>query len=137
MAWPVTVATRLSGDVVYIEYRPNIDWPPRRVDDPERVAALKRWLMFHTHRASSLRSAPPLTVCELRVRFRDGREEKMWISATKPALQEGVEGATGIVEGREMPVRYGDVRGDVRVEWRGHVRDGGSTDRFNEILFSD
>ena len=61
----------------------------------------------------------------------------MWISATKPALQEGVEGAIGVVDGREMPVRGFSVRDDVRVRWRGYVRDGGGTDRLNEILFTD
>src|SRR5688572_12187004 len=63
----------LDGDVDYVEFQPNTDWPRRRISDPETIAALKLWIA--TREESKLRSAPPMCICEMRFVFRDGREK--------------------------------------------------------------
>jgi hypothetical protein len=110
----------LRGDVDYVEFQPNSDWPKQRITAPERHKRLLEWLR-RTHEESRLRSAPPACVCELRFVFRDGRDEVLRINALREPLTS--EGHTG-------------VRNDARFYFHDHCRNGDVVE-LTEILQLD
>lgn len=102
--WQVNAA--LDGEIAYVEFQPNFDWPKRRLTDPEKIKALHSWLLA-TEEDSWLRSAPPGCFYQLRFVFRDGREEVIPISAMSAY--------------RRHPL---DEPSDVRSSYKGHMRTG-------------
>jgi hypothetical protein len=109
-----------EGEIEYLEYQPNTDWPKCRIAEPDRLAAVQTWLLS-SNESSAVRSAPPAPVCEMRFVFNDGRVETIQHSPFRERLSN---------EG------WLDVRDDVRFFFRGHDRTGCAS-RLAAILDAD
>jgi hypothetical protein len=97
-----------NAPIKYVEFQPNTDWPTRHLTDPRDIKSLNNWLAA-TSPDSTIRSAPPALVCEMRLVFADGREEVIHHSVFRDPL--GSNGSS-------------DVRSDVRVQVRRHTATG-------------
>jgi hypothetical protein len=109
--------TAFEGELEYVEFQPNTDWPKRRITERDRLDAVEAWLLGSAE-VTSLRSAPPAPVCDMRFQFKDGRVEIIPHSPFREPL--GDSGS-------------GDVRGDVCFQFRDYHRSG-STTRLAAIL---
>lgn len=103
---------RLGDPVEYVEFQPNLDWPKQRVTDQTTIDSLKGW-MGQTTEISTLRSAPPAPICEMRFVFKNGREEVIRHSPFRPLLNDS---------GREH-LREGEVS----LAFLGYYRSGPSS----------
>ena len=103
-----SMTAALEGQIEFIEFLANTDWPKQRLTDPRKIASIKSWLLSAAH-VSQFRSAPPRAVCEMRFVFRDGHEEVILHSPFQKRLGE---------EGRD------EYRDDVVLRFRNYVRSG-------------
>jgi hypothetical protein len=106
----------LDGPIAYVEFQANTDWPKQHVTDPEKISAVKAWLLA-TEGCSMLRSAPPQCVCEMRFVFEDGQVVAIHHSPFREPLSSQGWG----------------LRDDIRVCFRRHLRSG-SPEMLAEIL---
>ena len=132
--WRLAVSSRLDPEnISRIEFQPHLDWPMLSAST-RQAGALVDWLKS-TRSATRLRSAPPKANCKLTVHLKSGQTEVLEISPLLPARRDG--SIVNLPDGRTSEARTTDIREDVRVRWRGMLREGASRQKLVSILAPD